>query len=240
MAQTNTTLPTWLITNAWQEIFARIFEKMEMKPNVTPAWLINPVTNRRLKLDLLYPQIGVAVRFEGLRGKQRRQRPSLEEEAQQRIRDSARLDVCRAHGIELIVVDITTAAPPDVFRDIDLSLSRARERTKDRELTQQISRARSIGAGLARRINDLNDLKLYADLWQDRQYKILEPAKTTPPVSEIPVFSVGMAVEHTTFGPGVILATTPSDGDTLLTVDFVTAGQKTLVASLVADKLYPR
>jgi hypothetical protein len=49
-----------------------------------------------------------------------------------------------------------------------------------------------------------------------------------------------MEVEHVTFGPGVILATTPSNGDTLLTVDFVTTGPKTLAASLVADKLYPR
>jgi hypothetical protein len=240
MAQTNTTLPTWLITNAWREIFTRIFENVEVKVNVSPEWLVNPATSRRLKLDLLYPQIGVAVRIEGLQGKQRRQRPSLEEETQQRIRDRSRVEVCRAHGIELIVVDVADDRPQNIFRDIDLSLSRAKERIKDRELTQQISRARATAANLARRIDRLKDLKLYADLWQDRQYQILEPAQTTPPISEIPIFTVGMEVEHSTFGPGVILATTPSNGDTLLTVDFVTAGQKTLAASLVADKLLPR
>jgi hypothetical protein len=49
-----------------------------------------------------------------------------------------------------------------------------------------------------------------------------------------------MEVEHTAFGPGVVIAATPSDDDTLVTVDFITAGQKTLMASLVADKLRPR
>jgi hypothetical protein len=49
-----------------------------------------------------------------------------------------------------------------------------------------------------------------------------------------------MEVEHTAFGPGVVIAINPSGNDTLLTVDFITAGQKTLAASLVGDKLRPR
>jgi hypothetical protein len=49
-----------------------------------------------------------------------------------------------------------------------------------------------------------------------------------------------MEVEHPRFGPGIILSTTPSDGDILITVDFITAGRKILAASLVGDKLLPR
>jgi hypothetical protein len=49
-----------------------------------------------------------------------------------------------------------------------------------------------------------------------------------------------MEVEHTSYGPGFVVAATPSDDDTLVTVDFITAGQKTFAASLVADKLRPR
>jgi hypothetical protein len=49
-----------------------------------------------------------------------------------------------------------------------------------------------------------------------------------------------MEVEHTSYGPGFVVAATPNDGDTLVTVDFITAGQKTFAASLVADKLRPR
>ena len=113
--------PIWQITNAWREILARIFTDFEVELNFSPEWLVNPVTNRRLKLDLLYPEIGVAVRFEGLQGKQRRQRPSLEEEEQQQIRGLARLEVCRAQGIELIVIDVIDDTPKSNFRNIDLS-----------------------------------------------------------------------------------------------------------------------
>ena len=49
-----------------------------------------------------------------------------------------------------------------------------------------------------------------------------------------------MEVEHIIFGPGVVLAVAPGDADTFVTVDFVTAGQKTLAASLIGDKLWPR
>ena len=97
-------LPIWMVTNAWREIFTRIFEGIETQFNVSPEWLINPTTNRRLKWDVLYPEIGVAVRFEGLQGKQRKRRPSLEEEAQERTRHDARIAVCQEHDIHLILV----------------------------------------------------------------------------------------------------------------------------------------
>ncbi|MEW5959650.1 MAG: hypothetical protein AB1801_18145 [Chloroflexota bacterium] len=240
MSGTSGNLSTWQITNAWSEILARVFEHIEVKFNVTPEWLVNPATNRRLKLDLLYPQLGLAIRFEGLQVKQRRQRLSLEEEAQQQVRASARVEVCRAHGIELVVIDVAAEHPHHVFREIDLGFSRAKQRTKNKAFIRQITQARTAAAALARRINSPGDLRLYADLWQDRQYRLAEPAPTSPPAGKIPAFAVGMEVEHTAFGPGVILAATPNNGDTLLTVDFVTAGQKTLAASLVAGKLHPR
>ena len=61
-------LPVWLITNAWREILTRIFDGLEVKLNFSPEWLVNPATNRRLKLDMLCPQVGLAVRLEGLQG----------------------------------------------------------------------------------------------------------------------------------------------------------------------------
>jgi hypothetical protein len=228
------------MANAWREIFARIFEKMETRLNVTPEWLVNPTTKRRLKLDMLYSQPGIAVRLEGLQGKQRRQRPSLEEEIQQKNRDQARIDVCRAHDIELIVVDIAGNNPKNVFQEIDLALSRAKRRVKDRATAQKIVQARAAASELARRVQQPRDLGLYADLWEDRQYQIPEPAAPAVSVGKIPNFKAGMEVEHTKFGPGVILEVTASNGEVLLTVDFITAGQKTLAASLVADKLMPR
>jgi hypothetical protein len=247
MRPRNDNLPVWIRANAWREIFARIFEKIEVKNSVFPEWLVNPATNRRLKLDLLYPEIGVAVRLEGAEGKQRRQRPSLEEEEQQRVRFQARADVCRAHGLEWIVVDVGDP-PRIVFRAIDEALSRAGQRAKNAEqaknaeMLEKISQARAVAADLSRRIKHGRDLNLYADLWEDRLYQIPEPkpADTPAAVGQAIAYVEGMEVEHAVFGPGVILAVTASADDTLLSVDFVNAGQKTLAARLVADKLIPR
>ncbi len=227
-------------TNAWREIFARVFEGLAMRPNVSPEWLVNPATNRRLKLDMLYPDIGVAVRFEGLQGKQRRQRPSLEEEVQQQTRDDARVELCRANGVELIVVSTEDVLPQPVFRGIDLALSRAAQRS-DPTLVKRIKQARSRAAKIGRRVRSHGDLKMYVDLWEDRQYKESETdSQTASAVAEPVEFSEGMEVEHSAFGPGVVLAVSPNNGDTLLTVDFITAGEKMLMASLVGGKLVPR
>ena len=83
-------------------------------------------------------------------------------------------------------------------------------------------------------------MALYADLWQDRQYQEQRPISATRAAAPAITYKEGMEVEHTVFGPGVVLTTTPSNGDTLVTVDFITAGKKTLAASLVGSKLIPR
>jgi len=234
-------LPVWMITNAWREIFARIFENIETQFTVSPEWLVNPSTNRRLKLDMLYPEIGVAVRFEGLQGKQRKRRLSLEEEAQERTRREARIAVCQEHDIHLIVVDLVEDKPHVNFQRIDEALSRAGQHAKSENLLQRIKEARIIASKLAHKITTERDLKLYAELWDDRQYQISEPAPTTSPATiSTTSYTEGMEVEHTIFGPGVVLSTESSNGDILITVDFITAGQKTLAASLVSDKLFPR
>ena len=54
------------LINGWREVLARIFDGFETEYGVTPEWLVNPDTNRRLKLDCLFPDVGVAVRFVGL------------------------------------------------------------------------------------------------------------------------------------------------------------------------------
>lgn len=233
-------LPMWLQTNAWREIFARIFQDVETKFNISPEWLVNPATNRRLKLDMLYPTLGVAVRFEGLQGKHQRRRPTLEEEVQQHTRDNARVVQCEAHGIALIVVDTHQPEPKTTFQEIDVQLSRAGQHLETTGHREAIRQARATAASISRRIKTLADLKLYADLWEDRQYKDIPPPEpATNPSSSVSHFTTGMSVEHTAFGPGVVLVVTPSEDDTLVTVDFVTAGQKTLAASLVGDKLRP-
>ncbi|RMF01927.1 MAG: hypothetical protein D6768_09495 [Chloroflexi bacterium] len=235
-------IASWQAANGWRELFARIFAGMTPQVNVLPEWLVNPATNRRLKLDLLYPEINVAVRFEGVRQRgQRVRRLSLEEEVQVQLREDARVTVCRQHGIELVVVDVTDGRIGRVFRQIDTALSRAARRTSSAALRQQISQARQTASELSARVKSLSDLRLYADLWADREYRLTtpEPSPELPPAPAVE-FSPGMAVEHTLFGAGVVVQTTPANGDTLITVDFADAGQKTLAASLVGGKLFPK
>jgi hypothetical protein len=240
MSSTPDSLPPWAGVNAWREVFTRIFTKTEEQLNVFPEWLVNPTTKRRLKLDLLYPEIGVAVRFEGLQGAQRRPRPSLEEEEQEQQRQAARPEVCRAHGIELIVVN-PGDTPPTVFRAIDMALSRAGQRAQPAAARQKITQCRAAAADLARRVKSPHDLNVYAELWQDRQYQpTAKPTPTPAQPKKTPRFTPGMEVEHVIFGPGVVLAVTPSGNDTMLSVDFVIAGPKTLALSLVSGKLTPR
>jgi len=71
--------------NALKEILARIFDGFEVEYNVSPNWLINPETHRKLKLDLLYPEIGLAVRFQGLRAKQQRAPKTRQEIFERRV-----------------------------------------------------------------------------------------------------------------------------------------------------------
>lgn len=233
------TLSDWRIANGWREVFARVFEDFEAQYNVTPDWLINPATSRRLKLDILYPQLNIAVRFEGLHGKQRR-RPSLEEEDQQRVRFDARVTECLKHGIQLVVVDLINGKPRRVLQQIDRVLSESASTTIDEDLRQNIRKARRATGEFLLKISVTDNLVLYADLWQDRQYRLAEPESTYTARPSSIEFTPGMAVEHTNFGPGTIIKTSPSNGDTFITVDFVTAGQKTFAASLVAGKLRPR
>ncbi len=230
-------ISAWMRANAWREILARVFEGFETKLNVFPTWLINPETNRHLKLDLLYPEIGVAVRFEGLQPPKGKPRASLEEEVQQQIRDHARGEVCEQQGIHLITVNLVAEMPHDTFQEIDMVLSRIQRQAKENETQEKISQMRAVATALAHRVRRIDDLKVYADIWDDRRYQAtdsLSPNKQ-PSVS----FTAGMEVEHAIFGLGVVVETKPSGNDMLIIIDFLDVGRKTLMASLIADKLLP-
>ena len=238
---------TWININAWREVLARIFDGFAAQYDVTPDWLINPETNRRLKLDVLYPEIGVAVRFNGLQGTGRRQRPSLEEEQQQQDRDTARAALCEAHGISLVVIDVVAGEPKAVLRELSMALSNASRRLakSDRPLAakgavvERVSQARSRLDDIARRVRRPEDLKLYADLWQDRQYAdspLPEPAAAN---GRPPTYTPGMAVRHATFGDGVVQTVRAEADNQFVTVRFADGVQKTFAANLVADKLAP-
>ena len=75
------------LVNGWREVLARIFEGFGAELNVSPEWLVNPDTNRKLKLDYLYGDINVAIRFVGLEGREQKRRKS-DQEAEQEVAQS--------------------------------------------------------------------------------------------------------------------------------------------------------
>ena len=100
----------YLSVNAWREIFARVFDDPDLQSNVSPDWLINPATRRRLKLDYLCQSVGVAVRFAGLTGKGRRRRGDWELLEQEQGIPASKFDRVRAP----IGIDIGAITPAEI------------------------------------------------------------------------------------------------------------------------------
>ncbi len=168
---------TYLAINAWREILARVFDGFDLQPNVSPAWLVNPATRRRLKLDCYYPDAGFAVRFVGITAKgQRRQSDWDVEEEQQR--DQTRAELCRLNDVQLLLID--PAEEPEKLLDGMLRLlSRASrtlaqsdkdERYKARWMPQ-LSAARERLSQMRSRItkNPEQTLTALAESWRDRE-----------------------------------------------------------------------
>ena len=105
----------------------------------------------------------------------------------------------------------------------------------------KLSLARRRAGEFTTKLNPPEKLNIYAEMWWDRQANLSAQPAAQPkrPAGPRPAFRVGMEVEHTHFGPGVITAIEPEGGDLKITVDFPGAGVRSLLASLVADKLQP-
>jgi hypothetical protein len=237
----------WIGPNAWREVLLRIFAGFEVVENASPEWLVNPETNRRLKLDLFYPEVRIAVRFQGLQPRQRRQRLSEKEVRQQETRDSVRTAICEDHGVSLVTIEAVDADPRNTLGKLRAALARAARRLKregragssQKALAGKIARAQDQLELIARQVRRPEDMAVYAELWEDRSYTVPEPSQpeaTTSPA----LYVVGMAVRHTTFGEGRVLALEPDGADVFVTVLFADGVERKFAASLVGDKLIPR
>jgi len=233
--------------NGWREILARIFDGFVVEYGLTPEWLVNPETNRRLKLDCFYPQIGVAVRFVGLEGTTRRQRKSDEEVMAEAAREQARAAVCRAHGVVLISID-PDGEPRVALRQIEMGLARAASQlalnsavphAKKQKLMPLLSQARRRAGEFVTRLSTPERLNLYAEMWWERQANLAAQTPARPPTRALPRFEADMEVYHERFGPGRVIEVAREGDETRVTVDFVEAGVRSFYASLVAGKLVP-
>ncbi|MEJ5198274.1 MAG: hypothetical protein WHX53_05080 [Anaerolineae bacterium] len=236
------------LVNGWREVLARIFDGFIVEYGLTPEWLVNPETNRRLKLDCFYPQIGVAVRFVGLEGTARKQRKSDEEVMAEEAREQARAAVCRQHGVVLISID-PDGEPRAALRQIEMGLARAASQmalnsavphAEKQKLMPMLSQARRRAGEFVTRLTVPEKLNIYAEMWWDRQANLAAQAPARPTAQRLPHFEVGMEVYHERFGPGRIVEMSTEGNETKLTVDFVEAGVRNFYASLVAGKLTPR
>ncbi len=237
------------LVNGWREVLARVFDGFETEYGVSPEWLVNPETNRRLKLDYLFPAVSVAVRFIGLEGGQRRSRKSDEEVLLEAERERWRAEICRKHGVVLVSID-PDGEPRVALRSLEMGLARAAAllaqnpatpHAVKQKLMPQLSLARRRAGEFTTKLNPPEKLNIYAEMWWDRQANLSAQAATQPkrPDGPRPSYRVGMEVEHARFGPGVITAIEPDGGDMKITVDFPGAGVRSFLASLVAEKLQP-
>jgi hypothetical protein len=239
----------YLHINAWREILARTMEGFAEEDNVSPDWLVNPATRRRLKLDKYYRDAKLAVRFIGLTAKgQGRQSDWEIQETEQR--DQTRAELCRQHGVELLLIDPDEEAVKQLDSLIRI-LSRA-----SRTLAQGdqpslhklrwmpvLSHAREIAAELRSLLakNPTQMINNLAEAWRDRETGLSADAHIAPPPLASPaspfVCVVGQRVRHQRFGDGVITALTPSEQDTHVSILFDGAEERTFLSSLVYDKL---
>jgi len=245
-------MSAYLYLMAWREIFAQALADLKAEENVSPLWLVNPGTGRRLKLDLYYPEVGLAVRFRGLRRKGQR-RTSDWELLEEEQREEIRRELCRLNGVTLVVVDLLDEEPRRSLDRIHTALSAASRRAAHASLPHERKVATLETLGTARqrlmsireRLRSPEDLALFAEKWRDRETAAVREAQRSTR-SAVPTakrkrrrYVAGMRVTHARFGEGLIVAVRPEGDDAQVTVDFHQAGQRTFLASLVSDKLLP-
>jgi len=231
---------------AWREILARIFEGFQARDEYSPEWLVNPRTNRRLKLDRYYPELGIAFRFVGLQGRQN-YRLSDEEIQQEADRNLAREEACRLQGITLVQIEPDDPEPWLGVGRIRSALGRAARQLAQskqvdmrfkRDLSPRIAHAQRVCDEIQAQARKPNGLKLFTDLGQDRLYAPAAAAPTKLPKAGRR-YMPGMVVEHLTFGRGVIQEVRPTAGDETIIVLFDDGIERKFLSSLCRDKLLP-
>jgi hypothetical protein len=239
-----------VLANGWRELLARVLADFTCLEDVSPPWLINPATRRRLKLDLLYPEAEIAIRFVGLTAKGQG-RQSDEEVFEEEQRNQTRLELCRQNGVSLILVD-PAEEPMKAIEHLQRLISRgarllaqSERPVAEKSLWQTRyavarERAEELRARIARDPEQM--LSNLADSWRDREVVGVAQAPEPLPMPTLPAtalaqLQVGRRVQHARFGVGVITALEGQDAETKVTILFDGAQPRTFLAALLLDKL---
>lgn len=240
---------TYSALSAWREALARIFEGFTEQDNVSPTWLVNPSTNRRLKLDKFYPEISVAVRFVGLTAKGQGRKSDLEileEEARERTRAA----LCREHGVHLATIDLNEDPVKQLDGLIGVLARASRSLAQsDRPAEDKVRRMPALAAARARaeqlRSRLAKDpeqmLENLAAAWRDREANLALPLRAASASSSEAAAAVvlkpGQRVRHIRFGEGTITQIEGEGPEAMVSILFDTADLRTFRADLLADKV---
>lgn len=239
---------TYIVLSAWRELLARIFDGFTAQDNISPDWLVNPSTNRKLKLDKVYPDAAIAVRFVGLTAKGQGRQSDLEV-LENEERERARAELCRAHGVHLASVD----PAEDIVKQMDglLSVLARASRTlaqSDRSAQEKaalmtaLAAARSRAEQLRSRLvqNPEQMLESLAASWRDREVNLAVELSTSTPAygqAVAVVLATGQRVRHTRFGEGVVTRIDGGGPEAMVAILFDAAQERTFRADLLADKV---
>jgi hypothetical protein len=250
-------MSSYVNINAWREILARLFDGIQPEMNVSPDWLINPATRRKLKLDYLYSEIGIAVRFSGLTAKGQRRRSDWEAMEDEQ-RDQTRLELCRQNGVQLAIVD-PFDEPAKQMNTLLRIISRASHLLAQSDETNKrkkagmdaLSRAHQQATRLHGRLLKQPDqtLAVLADGWHDREAGIANELQQASVASQnkpsaaalkkIAKLHEGQRVLHSHFGNGVVVSINGEGAEQQITILFDADKERTFLLSLVAGKLSP-
>jgi len=236
---------------AWEEALARVMVGFRVQNDISPAWLVNPETKRRLKLNKFYPEIDFAVRFVGLQARGQRRR-SDEEVLAEKERERIRQALCRQHGVTLLSLQLYD---PDRARTVDrllLSLAEVSRRVRRRSwpqaekvaLLSRLADARDRASALRRQMSSEKGMEALVAAWRDRQLNAIRAAQQAPSANRAEMkhvpYKLGMKVVHQHFGRGIVTGLNSTDHGKEVVVHFAPEiGDRVFLLSFVGDKLRP-
>jgi len=209
--------------SAWLEIIEQILGEFHAVDNATPDWLVDADTGRRLKVDKLYPELGMAIRFKGSISAP--QSAALDEiDLMDAIaRDEIRARLCHQAGIALVVINADSDAPDKPLADMHIALSAAARRIAQRRVAQEaklsllprIASARAACQQLLGVVSAPQDLLPFAKAWEDRQFGQEDSGASVS-------YEQGMTVRHSAHGKGLVLHVVPKgeESDAQIVVQF--------------------
>jgi len=228
------------IAAAWPEIIERVLGEFHVVENATPDWLVEAESGRRFKVDRLYPELGIAIRFKG--GLNIVPAGALDdiELVEELERDKARARLCRQAGIALVTIDANNDAPGRSLVEMRAALSTATRRLAQRQVAQEakrsllprVSRAKATCQEISNTVSSIEDLLPFAQAWEDRQFGGKESAGAVN-------YQPGMAVKHAEYGKGLVLRVVPGGGgdDTEIVAQFSDGSMHSFLSSQANQEL---